>query len=92
MAAKHVHLLIDGDVQGVGYRYFARSVANKHNLTGFVKNLPDGKVEAALEGEQENIVKAVDELRRGPHSGTVSSIDMQWKDPTSFYASFNITF
>lgn len=92
MGVKQVYLLISGDVQGVGYRYFARSVASKYNLTGYVKNLHNGKVEAVLEGEDENIFKAVDEFKKGPVSSKVTSIDIQWKPATSFYNSFSISF
>lgn len=92
MGAKQVYLLISGDVQGVGYRYFARAVASKYNITGYVKNRHDGKVEAVLEGEDENVFKAIDELKKGPASASVASIDMEWKAPTSFYNSFSIVF
>ncbi|MFH1454391.1 MAG: acylphosphatase [Armatimonadota bacterium] len=92
MGARQIHLIINGDVQGVGYRYFARSVASKYNLTGYVKNLNDGTVEAVIEGEEDNVNKAIDELRQGPPGAYVTSVDMQWKAPTSFYNSFSIKF
>lgn len=92
MGAKQVYLLINGDVQGVGYRYFARAVASKYNITGYVKNRHDGKVEAVLEGEDENVFKAIDELKKGPASANITSVDIEWKVPTSFYNSFSIVF
>lgn len=92
MGVKQAHLLINGNVQGVGYRYFARSVASKYGLTGYVKNTDDGAVEAVLEGEEDKVLNAIEELRRGPSSSFVSKIDIHWKNSVEYYNSFSIVF
>lgn len=61
MGVKRVGIVVSGRVQGVGYRMFARDLANQYAVAGWVKNLPDGSVEAAIEGES----KAVDEMVQG---------------------------
>ena len=58
---KRVHLMISGRVQGVGYRMYARDVASRCQVSGWVRNLPDGRAEAVGEGEPD----AVDRLAEG---------------------------
>ncbi len=47
--------LISGEVQGVGYRFFAQRAAARHQVVGYVRNLPDGRVEAVAEGERQSV-------------------------------------
>jgi acylphosphatase len=60
-SAKHV--IFFGRVQGVGFRYTARRIAERYNLTGWVKNLPDGTVEGVFQGRPEAIEGCLEELR-----------------------------
>ena len=53
-----------GRVQGVGFRYTARSIALQHDVSGYVRNLPDGRVELVLEGTEAEMDRVLDELRR----------------------------
>jgi len=62
---KRVRIIVDGRVQGVGFRYFVANGARNHNIAGFVQNLPDGKVEIDAEGECENIHHFLCECREG---------------------------
>lgn len=71
------HLLIEGKVQGVGYRYFAYQAALRLGLAGWVKNLADGRVEALAEGEGEVLDAWVAELRRGPARSAVTHIGQE---------------
>jgi acylphosphatase len=73
------HLFIEGMVQGVFYRAFTRNVAAKLGLSGWVRNLADGRVEAVFEGSRELIEQAVRECRRGPAGSYVSNIDLDWE-------------
>ena len=68
------HLKISGRVQGVGYRYFTETAARKTGVTGWVRNLPDGRVEAEIQGTTHDIIQLLSSLRRGPTFGRVSDI------------------
>ena len=56
-------VLYRGMVQGVGFRYTARAIARNHEVVGFVRNLPDGRVELVVEGEAEELKRFLDRLR-----------------------------
>ena len=71
---KALHLLIDGRVQGVGYRWFARQAGRELGLTGKVRNLPDGRVEVHAAGDPERLARFVDRLREGPPAARVTEI------------------
>jgi acylphosphatase len=66
--------LISGRVQGVGFRYFTHAVASREGLRGWVRNLPDGRVEAAAEGEQEALERFERHIRTGPPGARVSDV------------------
>ncbi|HRF10138.1 MAG TPA: acylphosphatase [Xanthobacteraceae bacterium] len=71
---KLVHLLINGNVQGVGYRAFVASQAEALELEGWVRNRQDGSVEAVLGGDAEDIEEMIDSCRKGPAACSVSDI------------------
>jgi acylphosphatase len=71
---KGVRYFVSGTVQGVGFRFFARRAALRLGLTGFTKNLDDGRVEVYAIGSVESLAAFHDELGRGPFGATVSSI------------------
>jgi acylphosphatase len=73
---------IDGRVQGVGFRWYCREQAVKRGLAGFVRNTPEGAVEAAFEGEPSAVEAVLDWCRRGPSSADVDSVDVREEDPT----------
>ncbi|MGG7176488.1 acylphosphatase [Clostridium paraputrificum] len=58
-------VIVDGQVQGVGFRFFAQSCAIKHSLTGFVRNMDNGMVELEIQGAEENVNKFLSTIRRG---------------------------
>ncbi len=74
MAKLRLHVFIQGSVQGVGFRYNLRRVALLNGVNGWVRNLPDGRVEAVLEGEGEAVRKVLAWCRRGPSSAKVDSV------------------
>ena len=63
------HIIIEGLVQGVGFRFFTKTSAEKLKLTGWVRNLADGRVEAFIQGESMALDQMVEHLRRGPQRG-----------------------
>ncbi len=66
--------LIQGIVQGVGFRYFTRRAARDLRLSGFVRNLADGSVEAVARGDEKDLAALEDELRRGPSASRVDTV------------------
>ena len=74
------HVFISGTVQGVGYRYFVRSNAKKLGLTGWVRNVEDGGVEAVMQGEKEAIEKMISLCRQGPMLSEVEHIGFEWEE------------
>jgi acylphosphatase len=58
------HVIFYGRVQGVGFRYTTRRIAEQYNLTGWVKNLPDGTVEAIFQGTPESVQNCLDEISK----------------------------
>ena len=82
--------LISGDVQGVGYRFFAQRAAARHQIVGYVKNLDDGRVEALVEGPSQNVESFKHDLATGPRFGSVEHIEEINIDPTGLYPSFRI--
>lgn len=67
---------VSGRVQGVGFRYFVSRYADAGGLTGYAKNLPDGRVEFLLQGEPAAVERVVDALRSGPGHARVSGVEL----------------
>ena len=72
---KATRLLISGIVQGVGFRYFTLRAARHLGLSGYVRNLRDGRVEAVASGEPEAIEAFVSQMRQGPRAAQVSGLE-----------------
>ena len=75
--------LISGRVQGVGFRYFAKDVAQSEGVTGWVRNLPDGRVEALVEGEAEAVTRVERALWQGPGGARVTAVAADEDEPPS---------
>ena len=69
-----IHALVEGRVQGVGFRWFVRERARRLGLAGWVRNRPDGTVELAARGEDECVAMLRDFLRRGPDGAHVTAV------------------
>jgi len=74
---KAVKVIIYGKVQGVGFRNFVFLHAKRLNIKGYVKNNPDGTVEAVFEGDEDNINKIIELCKRGPERARVDKIDIK---------------
>jgi acylphosphatase len=84
---------VSGVVQGVGFRYFAQRAAERLQLGGYARNLPDGRVEVYAIGTAGQLAKLRSELRRGPWSASVSEIGEEVASVDSqFAARFVITY
>ena len=86
----NAHLIITGNVQGVGFRAFVRNRAIKNNVTGWVKNLNDGSVEALLSGSQDNLNKLIEITRRGTPWSKVSNVVVTYNEDQEEYSLFEI--
>jgi len=84
------HIFVSGRVQGVFFRVKTRYQATKSNVTGWVRNTSDGKVEAILEGEKEDVEKMIDFCRKGPRGAKVSKTEVQWKEYLREFTDFRI--
>lgn len=82
--------VLSGDVQGVGFRFFAQRAAARHQVFGYVKNLDDGRVEAMAEGPPQSVEAFKHELATGPRFATVVHLEEINLDPTGAYSSFRI--
>lgn len=82
------HVFISGRVQGVGFRYSC--LDEVEGVRGWVRNLPDGRVEAVFEGPGDAVDRAVDWCRRGPPSARVTEVSVEWETPRG-ESGFRIT-
>jgi acylphosphatase len=92
MKQVRAHVLIEGRVQGVCYRIDARRAALERNLTGWVKNLPGGKVEAVFEGEESDVRSMLKWCEIGPPLARVTKVGVEWKPYTGEFDGLEITF
>lgn len=90
MAKVRAHVYISGRVQGVYFRYFARRLAEQHGLTGWVRNLPDGRVEALFEGERESVSQILEWCHQGPPGALVGGVQVAWEQYTGEYSRFAV--
>jgi len=74
-------VLITGQVQGVNFRAACRRMALQHGVRGWVRNLPDGSVEAAFEGSADDVRDLLDWTRRGPQLAVVAEVAVQAEQP-----------
>jgi len=83
---------IFGKVQGVGYRFYATRVARRLELRGWIRNLRDGTVDAAVEGEAQAIDEWIEELREGPRYAEITKIEQERKEYTGKLGDFDVKF
>ena len=85
------HVIITGRVQGVYFRVYTKRKADSLDLKGWVRNLPDERVEAVFEGEEENVKDALNFCNHGPKYAMVEDVDLTWETYTGEYQDFQIT-
>jgi acylphosphatase len=84
------HVFVEGEVQGVGYRATAWSVARRLGVNGWVRNLADGRVEAIIEGEKEIVEKMIGWCNRGPPGSYVRNVKVEWVPYRGEFKTFEI--
>lgn len=92
MAFKQARVFVSGRVQGVFFRAEAKNMADSLGLTGWVRNLPDGRVEAVFEGEEDKIKEAIRWCHKGPAFARVDDVRVEWSDSLEGYRSFQIKY
>lgn len=86
------HVIISGRVQGVFFRAHTRDFARKFGVKGWVKNRPDGKVEALFEGDDEDVGAVIDWCRDGPPGADVSGVNVGWDEYRGEFKGFEIVY
>jgi acylphosphatase len=92
MATIRVHLYVSGRVQGVNYRAFVKREALRLGLTGWVRNLPDRRVEVVAEGEEGQVERLVQLCGEGPPLAMVRGIESHREPSTGSFSSFSIRY
>jgi acylphosphatase len=82
--------VVSGRVQGVGFRFFVEDAARHDGLSGWVRNLPDGRVEAFVEGDAEAVDRLEGKLHRGPGGARVQHVEAHDEVPSGARAEFQI--
>ncbi|RLD14334.1 MAG: acylphosphatase [Caldiserica bacterium] len=87
---KRIEVKIYGIVQGVGFRFYAQFRALELGIKGYVKNNFDGSVTFVGEGDEEDLKKMVEYLKKGPTGAVVQKIDIDWKEAKDEFKDFRI--
>jgi len=85
-----VHIVVEGLVQGVGFRWYTARHARTLGLKGFVRNLFDGSVEVEAEGDRSLLEELITALKVGPRSAHVRNLRIEWLAPEQERKSFEI--
>jgi acylphosphatase len=92
MVKARAHVFVSGRVQGVFFRQTTQQQAESRGVTGWVKNLPDGRVEAIFEGEAVAVKALVDFCRKGPRGAVVTDFSVDWEAFTGKFGDFEIAY
>jgi acylphosphatase len=84
------HVFIRGKVQGVYFRQNTKQVATRRGVTGWVRNLPDGRVEAIFEGDNRDVNEVIEWCHVGPPKAKVEDVDVRFEKHTGEFANFTI--
>lgn len=87
-----VHLVISGRVQGVYFRVETQRAAELYGVTGWVRNKPDGTVEAVAEGDRPDVVSLVNWCKNGPPISRVDRVDVNWRDFEGVFSAFTVRY
>jgi acylphosphatase len=90
MTRQRMHISYSGQVQGVGFRYTVRSVAHGFEVTGVVRNLPDGRVEVVAEGERAELVEFGQAIRESELAHFIRQEDVSWSAAKNDFRGFEI--
>jgi acylphosphatase len=85
-----LHAYVEGRVQGVGFRYFVRQQAGALPLTGWVRNLSDGRVELLVEGSRGDLEDLLNRVKQGPTGSLVTEVKADWRPASGGMTGFTI--
>lgn len=88
----NVHVIISGGVQGVWFRASTKQIAKQLGLTGWVRNTPDGCVEAVFEGDEKLVKEIIKWCHHGPPLSKVINVEVKNQEPTNEFSDFSIRF
>ena len=83
-------VLLDGRVQNVGLRYHTQEKATELNLTGFVRNLTDGRVEVVFEGPANKVEELLDWFQEGALQARIDTIALRYEEPEGRFSNFSV--
>ena len=86
------HIFVSGWVQGVFFRDQTQKWANSLAITGWVRNLRDGRVEAMAEGDKEKIEDLISQLKQGPSLARLENVEVEWEEYTGEFRDFSIAY
>jgi len=87
-----VHVLVNGRVQGVFFRFETSRLARQLGATGWVRNRRDGRVEAVFEGEKKDVERMIEFCKRGPPGAKVTDVEVRWEEPTGEFEGFSVRY
>lgn len=90
MPDQQLHAIVEGHVQGVGFRYFVLEVAQQHQLTGWVRNLVNGNVELLAEGNRIDLDKLFSAIQSGSPGSLVTHVVTDWLPAQNTFTLFSI--
>ncbi|MBI4340800.1 MAG: acylphosphatase [Candidatus Omnitrophica bacterium] len=89
---RRIHAFYSGRVHGVGFRAAAEEAAGEHSLVGWVRNLPDGRVEVIAEGEEAALERFLDALQCGAMKRFIERIELTWSNASEAFDRFEIRY
>ncbi|MBX7066994.1 MAG: acylphosphatase [Parachlamydiales bacterium] len=87
---QEIHIFVSGVVQGVGFRAAVKRHALLHNIKGYVRNLPDGRVEICAQGRGDQINQFIHTVQAKPGAGSISAVETKFKPMSETYSSFEV--
>ena len=92
MSEKRMQVFFSGTVHGVGFRFTAERLARRFSVTGFVRNLDDGRVEVTAEGEEAQLVEFLTAIRESGMKDYIQDVEAHWSNSDGCFKGFGITF
>jgi len=89
---KRVQVQYGGPVQGVGFRYTAENIARKFGVTGYVRNLPNGRVEMVAEGEERTLKSLLEAIESSELGRSIRTVNAEWFQAEDTFSDFRITY
>lgn len=89
---KQVRVIISGRVQGVGFRWWVQKQAQNLKLSGWIKNLDDGRVELVMQGKKNNLNLLLESIKHGPRFSEVEEVNVSWEEEKNEFEGFKILY